>query len=201
MEEMASQIMTAIETSGRLAPLLFILIHVIRPIFFLPVAFITVFGGVLFGTIYGSIYSMIGVTLSSLSFYIMIKLMPKMLNKFTRLKEKVMGKYPSLSMKQIALLRLIPFIHFHLLSLCVIELSSNFKEYTRASFLSNIPLAVVYTSFGQWISNLSPAMAIVAVALLLPMIYLLRSKEVIVKWEDFFHSNKEESFPQRQQAS
>ncbi|PMU47328.1 alkaline phosphatase, partial [Pseudomonas sp. GP01-A3] len=78
---------------------------------------------------------------------------------------------------QIAVLRLVPFIHFHLLSLCLIQISEGFKDYAKSSLLSNIPLAFVYTSIGQWISSLSPLYLFFCLIALLPLIYLLRRKE------------------------
>ena len=112
--------------------------------------------------------------------------MPNGLNRILRLKKRFFGEHRELTKAQIVLLRLVPFIHFHLLSLCLIEISSNFKEYTKASLLTNIPLAFVYTSIGGTIANLSPYTISVLMALLLVFLYLLRRKEIIIKWEDFF---------------
>lgn len=190
MEQLGSYVMAAMEASGFLAPLLFIAFHLFRPLLFLPVAFICITGGVIFGTVGGTIYSVIGVTLSSITFYQMIRWMPRTFQKLIRLKSKILGQHASLSTSQVALLRLVPFIHFHLLSLCIIEMSKSFKEYFRASFYSNIPLAFVYTSFGQWISKLSPPVIAGVFLIMLPMIYLIRKKEIVIKWEDFFQTNR-----------
>ncbi|MYL34168.1 TVP38/TMEM64 family protein [Pontibacillus yanchengensis] len=186
MQHLGAFVMTIVEASGLFAPLLFISFHLLRPLFFLPVAFICVSGGVLFGAITGSVYSIVGVTLSSLLFYKLSEWMPKTLKKLVVLKKKFFGKHSSFSTGQIALLRLVPFIHFHLISLCIIEMSGTFKEYMKTSFYSNIPLAVVYTSIGQWISSLSPFLMGAILLLLLPLFYLLRRKEVSIKWHDFF---------------
>lgn len=186
MEFLEQYILTVIEWGGILAPLLFICFHLIRPLLFLPVVFICISGGVLFGPILGTIYSIIGITLSSIIFYRLIHIMPKQLQRFLKLKQKCLGKYTELSAAQIAMLRLIPFIHFHLLSLCLVEITSNMKDYTKLSFLSNIPLALIYTSIGGWISNLSPVSVTGMLLIILIMIYLLRRKEIRIKWEDFF---------------
>ncbi|MDY0405373.1 VTT domain-containing protein [Virgibacillus sp. 179-BFC.A HS] len=188
MEQLELYIMSFIENGGILAPVLFICFHLLRPLFFLPVVFICVSGGVLFGTLAGSLYSVIGITLSSVAFYGIIQWMPKTLGKLTRLREKLMGKNRGFTIAQVAVLRLVPFIHFHLLSLCLIEMSSSFKDYTKASFFSNIPLALVYTTLGQWIANLSPLHITVFLLLLLPFIFILRRKEIIIKWQDFFQT-------------
>ncbi|SHG34109.1 TVP38/TMEM64 family protein [Ornithinibacillus halophilus] len=186
MEQFGIYIMTFIETGGLFAPILFIGFHLLRPLFFLPVVFICISGGILFGATLGTVYSLVGITLSSILFYMIIQWMPKTLNRFMSLKQKIIGNNRQLTTSQVTLLRLVPFIHFHLLSLCLIEISGNFREYAKSSIVSNIPLALVYTSIGQWISTLSPYYILIFLAALLPFIYLLRRREIIIKWEDFF---------------
>ncbi|RKQ29926.1 TVP38/TMEM64 family protein [Oceanobacillus halophilus] len=186
MEYVGNYIMAFIEMGGLLSPLLFICFHLIRPLFFLPVIFICISGGILYGPVAGTIYSIIGITLSSVIFYSLVNRMPKKLERLVQLKQKLLGKHAELNTLQISVLRLVPFIHFHLLSLCLIEISAGFKDYTKTSFISNVPLALIYTSIGGWISNLSPIHIFIFLIGLLPLIYLLRSKEIIIKWREFF---------------
>lgn len=186
MEAIGADLLNYVEFGGLFAPLLFICFHLLRPLFFIPVVFICISGGIFFGPIAGSFYSLIGITISSILFYWIYLKMPNGLNRILRLKKRFFGEHRELTKAQIVLLRLVPFIHFHLLSLCLIEISSNFKEYTKASLLTNIPLAFVYTSIGGTIANLSPYTISVLMALLLVFLYLLRRKEIIIKWEDFF---------------
>ncbi|GAA0483924.1 TVP38/TMEM64 family protein [Salinibacillus aidingensis] len=193
MEQLTSWVFTIVESSGMFAPVLFIGMHLLRPLFFMPVAFICISGGILFGMVSGTIYSVIGITLSSLFFYRFLVYMPKTFKRLIRLKAKILGEKRQISKGQIFLLRLMPFIHFHLLSLCILEISRNYKEYFKLSFLSNVPLAVVYTTFGQWIASLSPIIMAAAVIVILPMIYLLRQKEIVVSWEEFFRKDHQVS--------
>lgn len=186
MEAIGADLLNYVELGGLFAPLLFICFHLLRPLFFIPVVFICISGGIFFGPIAGSFYSLIGITISSILFYWIYLRMPNGLNRILRLKKRFFGEHRELTKAQIVLLRLVPFIHFHLLSLCLIEISSSFKEYTKASLLTNIPLAFVYTSIGGTIANLSPYTISVLMALLLVFLYLLRRKEIIIKWEDFF---------------
>ncbi|MGY0693118.1 TVP38/TMEM64 family protein [Virgibacillus sp. FSP13] len=186
MELLGNYLMTIIGTGGLFAPILFISFHLLRPLFFLPVVFICVSGGVLFGAVAGTLYSLIGITLSSVIFYGIIRRMPKTFNRLTNMKQKIIGRHSDFTTSQIAVLRLVPFIHFHLLSLCLIQITEGFKDYAKSSLLSNIPLAFVYTSIGQWISSLSPLYISIFLVALLPLIYLLRKKEIIIKWQDFF---------------
>lgn len=186
MEALGANLLIFVELGGLFAPLLFIGFHLLRPLLFIPVVFICISGGVLFGPVAGSFYSLIGITLSSIIFYGIYTKMPATMERILRLKQRLIGENKEFTRSQIILLRLVPFIHFHLLSLCLIEISSSFREYTKASFLSNIPLAFVYTSIGGTISNLSPYTITGLMILLLLFLYLLRRKEIIIKWQDFF---------------
>lgn len=188
MEQLNSFLIAYIEPNTLLAPIIFISIHLLRSFIFLPVIFICISGGILFGPFVGTVYSVIGITLSSVLFYALIRRMPKTLIKFLYLKEKVIGNDLTLTTTQITLLKLIPFIHFHLLSLYLIEISTSFKDYTKLSLFSNLPLVFLYTLIGKWISNISVLLFSFIIALLLLIIYLLRRKETNIKWHDFFQA-------------
>ncbi|MDC3412599.1 VTT domain-containing protein [Aquibacillus sp. 3ASR75-11] len=189
MEYLGTYLMAIVETGGIFAPVLFIGFHLLRPLFFLPVVFICISGGILFGVVAGTIYSIVGITLSSIVFYQVIRWVPKTFDKLVRMKHKLIGKNASFTTSQVAVLRLIPFIHFHLLSLCILEVSYSFKDYLRNSFYSNIPLAVVYTSIGKWISTLSPLLITALLLALIPLFYILRKKEISMKWDEFFQAS------------
>lgn len=180
------ELLYVIQVSGILAPLLFILLHVLRPLFFLPVIFICMFGGVLFGATAGAVYSIIGISITSLTFYFVVHRMPKAFTKFKALREKWVGERVDLSIPQVAILRLIPFIHFHLLSFCLIEMTTNFREYMKGSVYSNIPVAVTYTVFGNFLEELSMGASISLILSLIVLFYLFRKKQIIITWNDFF---------------
>src|SRR5690625_7965625 len=99
--------------------------------------------------------------------------MPRMLNRLTALKGRLIVQHTEVTTSQITLLRLVPFIHFHLLSLCLIDMTASFKDYMKSSFISNIPLAVVYTSIGQQLSNLSSLHIFLLLSSLLFLIFIL----------------------------
>jgi uncharacterized membrane protein YdjX (TVP38/TMEM64 family) len=179
--------------SGIFAPCVFILLQAFRQFLFLPVGLICLTGGIIFGAFAGTLYSIIGITLSSILFYWGMNGMPKLMGKVKKLQKKWVGKRMPFSVGQIAILKMIPFMHFHLLSLCLIDISSNFKEYTKASILSNIPLAIIYSSFGSVILSLSLAASLILLSGLSILFYLLRRRELIIKWSEFFdESNKHE---------
>ncbi|WP_152654818.1 TVP38/TMEM64 family protein [Oceanobacillus sp. CFH 90083] len=200
MEYVGNYLLVIVEMGGVLSPLLFILLHLIRPMLFLPVVFICISGGILFGPVAGSVYSIIGITMASFLFYVMAGWMPKSMDKLIILKQRLLGRNTEMTTAQITLLRLIPFIHFHLLSLCLIETNQTFRGYAKSSFISNIPLAIIYTSIGGWISQLSPVYIAAFIIALLPTLYLFRRKEIIIKWQEFFASSpscvKHQGLPQ-----
>jgi len=175
-----------IQMSGLFGTILFISFHLFRSFLFIPVVFICITGGIMFGPLYGTIYSVIGITLSSILFYGIVGKVPRSFKRLLHLKEKVFGKQAQMTTSQVAILRLVPFIHFHLLSICLIEVTRGFKEYTKSAFFSNIPLAFVYTTLGNWVSNLTPIQVTLFFILLMFIIYLLRKKEIRIKWNDFF---------------
>lgn len=80
MEGVIGWIQQSIDSNQMIAPVLFIAFHIIRPFLFIPVAFICITGGLLFGMTYGVVYSLIGVTLSSLLFYLVVQQTPSLLN-------------------------------------------------------------------------------------------------------------------------
>jgi uncharacterized membrane protein YdjX (TVP38/TMEM64 family) len=174
------------EASGYIAPVLFILFHVLRQFLFIPVALVCMAGGILFGSLLGTVYSLIGLTLLSIIFYFAIKSFTSFYERLLRLKEKWFGKSADLTTGQIAVLRLIPFIHYQLLNLCLMQKNPQFKPYVRATIISNIPLAFFYTVFGQYIKQFSPPILIMILLALVVLFYLLREKVRIIGWNEFF---------------
>lgn len=176
-----------VESSAILAPFLFILFHLLRQFLFIPVAVVCMAGGILFGSLLGIIYSLIGLLLLSVISYFWIKKMPRTYEKFVRIKQKWFGQRAKLTVGQIAILRLIPFIHYQLLTICLIERSTNFREYMRGSIITNLPLVFFYTVFGQFISRFTPGMIIMILLALSILFYILREKVVVMKWREFFN--------------
>ncbi|MFB6467907.1 TVP38/TMEM64 family protein [Cytobacillus sp. Hz8] len=186
MDEELALLFVIVKAGGIFAPLAFIVFHFLRQFLFIPVAVLCVAGGVLFGTIAGTIYSLIGLVLSSLLFYILLRRMPKTYDKLSKVKRKWFGEYRNLTVSQITILRLIPFIHYHLLNFCLIERKKSFREYMKASWITNLPLAFFYTVFGQFISHFTPTMIVIILFALSVLVYILREKVAVIKWNEFF---------------
>ncbi|WP_019414385.1 TVP38/TMEM64 family protein [Paenisporosarcina sp. TG20] len=153
MDQFDQTLASFIEAAGWLAPVFFVLLHLFRPLLFIPVIVVCIAGGVLFGFLQGAVLSFIGLSLMSLVSYLLVNKFPKFQEKVSRLKEKVF-KDRTISVSQVMILRIMPFVHFHLLSLYLMEMSKTFKEYMYYSLLGLIMPAVLYTAFGEIITEL-----------------------------------------------
>lgn len=189
MDDKLALLLVMVETGGILAPIAFIFFHFLRQFLFIPVVVICIAGGILFGTVAGTIYSIIGLSVSSILFFILIERMPKTYRKLSRIKKKWFGEYRNLTVGQVTILRLIPFIHYHLLSFCLYERNSSLQQYMKASFLTNLPLAFFYTVFGEFISQFTPTLILIILFSLSLLVYVLREKVSIIKWDDFFKAS------------
>ncbi|WP_093211722.1 TVP38/TMEM64 family protein [Sediminibacillus albus] len=154
MENFNDSIQSLIEGAGWLAPALFIVIHLLRPLLFLPVIVVCIAGGVFFGFVEGAVLSFIGLSLMSFFFYKLVNIFPKFREGVARLKQKVFQDR-RITVSQVMILRVMPFIHFHLLSLYLMEMTKTLKGYMYYSALGVILPAVLYTAFGQAITEFS----------------------------------------------
>nr|WP_249305919.1 VTT domain-containing protein [Lederbergia citrea] len=174
------------EGTGILAPFMFIAFHLVRQFIFIPVAMVCMAGGILFGSLLGILYSMLGLLLLSAFFYFCIGKMPGTHAKLMRIKYKWFGRYTKMTVGQIAVLRLIPFFHYHLLNICLLERRPDFRGFMKGAIVTNLPLVFFYTVFGEFITHFTPSIAIVIIISLCILFYVMREKIAIVKWEDFF---------------
>lgn len=190
MQDGLSLLFILVEAGGLLAPIAFIFFHIFRQFLFIPVTLVCMAGGILFGAVLGTVYSLIGLLICSLSFYFLIGKLPRMHEKLSNLKKKWFGEYRNLTVAQTAILRLIPFIHFHLLNFCLIEKNKSYQAYFKNSILTNLPLAFFYSVFGQFISGFTPEIIAISLFSLLLLAYLFREKKLVIKWADFFNQNQ-----------
>lgn len=186
MDNEYAMFLAFIETSGVWSPLFFVIFHIIRQYLFIPVAVVCMAGGIMFGALFGTLLSLLGLWLSSIIFYFMIVKIPALQKKLERLDEKTLKIGGRMNVKQASMLRLIPFIHFHLLNFYLMGNSRSMAEYAKAVFWSNIPLAFFYTVFGHSIAKFSPTMLAIILAALLGLIFYMREKSVTIKWAEFF---------------
>lgn len=177
MEQFDQSLEAFMDSVGWLAPFLFILLHLVRPLLFLPVIAVCVAGGFLFGFFEGALLSFIGLTLMSWTSYVLVNKFPKFQAKMARLKDKIFPDR-TLSVSQVMILRIMPFVHFHLLSLYLMEMTKTLKEYMVISALGLIAPAILYTAFGQAITEF-PWYITVTMFVLLAVIF-----SFIGKWQN-----------------
>jgi uncharacterized membrane protein YdjX (TVP38/TMEM64 family) len=193
MNEDLSLLLIMVEAGGIIAPLAFVVFHLLRSFLFIPVSVVVVAGGVLFVTLWGTIYSVIGLMGVSVFFYVFIDRMPKTQERMIKIKNRWFGEYRNLTVGQIAILRLIPFVHYHLLSFCLKQRKPKFKEYMNASLVTNIPIALFFTIFGEYISTFTPSVIVMILIGLTCLVYLLRERKNVIKWKDFFKRKTEKA--------
>ncbi len=186
MDESLSILFVMVEVGGVLAPIIFIFFHIFRQFLFIPVSLVCMAGGMLFGSVFGTIFSLLGLLLSSICFYFVIRKLPKTSEKLSKLRRKWFGEYRNITVAQSAILRLIPFIHFHLLNFCLLEKNRSFNAYLKSSVISNLPLAFFYSVFGQFIREFTPPLIAIILFSLILLAYLFRERATVIKWEKFF---------------
>lgn len=187
MEDVWSLLLIVFESGSWYAPVIFILFHIFRQFLLIPPAMVCIAGGLLFGMIPGILYSLIGLTGASILFYTLLKQAPAATSKLSKLKNRFVGQYRDLTVAQVALLRLIPIIHYHLLSFCLYERNRSFKFFLKASLLANIPFVILYTVFGEYVGHFSAMTGVVLLVTIIVFVYLLREKVTFIKWREFFN--------------
>lgn len=188
MDDAWSMLLVVIEAGGWYAPVIFILFHVFRQFVFVPPAVVCIAGGLIFGVVPGIVYSLLGLSGASILFYLLVRQIPEMMNKLSRLKKRLVGRFRDLTVAQVALLRLVPVIHYQLLSFCLYERKSSFKDFMFASFLANIPFVIFYTIFGEYIGEFDTITGLILMSVFMLLAYLLREKITFIKWREFFES-------------
>ncbi|MGK7377486.1 TVP38/TMEM64 family protein [Planococcus sp. 1R117A] len=174
MEQFEYTLETFIEGFGWLAPLLFVLLHLLRPLLFLPVILVCVIGGLVFGFWEGALLSFIGLSLMSLVSYLLVNKFPKFRKKISDLKNRMFSDR-KISVGQVMILRIMPFVHFHLLSLYLMEMTKTRKEYMYYSMLGLIAPAIIYTAFGEAITEF-PWYVSLTLFLVLALVYVVIGK-------------------------
>ncbi|WP_226646443.1 TVP38/TMEM64 family protein [Mesobacillus subterraneus] len=190
MDDAWSMLLVVIEAGGWYAPVIFILFHVFRQFVFVPPAVVCIAGGLIFGVVPGIVYSLLGLSGASILFYLLMRQIPEMMKKLSRLKKRLVGRFRDLTVAQVALLRLVPVIHYQLLSFCLYERKSSFKDFMFASFLANIPFVIFYTIFGEYIGEFDTITGLILMSVFMLLAYLLREKITFIKWREFFESRQ-----------
>jgi uncharacterized membrane protein YdjX (TVP38/TMEM64 family) len=163
---------------GWWAPLLYIFLYTIRPLFFFPAALLTLSGGMTFGPWWGTFYDLIGASLGAfLAFGLSRLLGRETIQKWVGNRLSVLDdKAEKHGFRTIFTLRLIPLIPFDALNYGAGLSKIRFRDYAPATTLGMIPGAFAYNYLGHSLHHIfSPtfymAVGMVLLLLLLPTVY------------------------------
>ncbi|GAB7388742.1 hypothetical protein BSNK01_25800 [Bacillaceae bacterium] len=173
---------------GWWAPLLYIFLYTIRPLFFFPAILLSLSGGLAFGPWWGTLYDLIGASLGSyLAFGISRKLgrdaMERWLGKRLRMIDE---RVQENGFRTILFLRLIPLMPFDVVNYGAGLSKIRFRDYALATVLGILPGAFAYNFLGHSLHDMfSPqffaALGLAVVLSLAPTCYKWLTKRMSTK--------------------
>lgn len=150
-----------IKSFGMLAPIIFILMFAILPIFFFPVPILALVGGVVFGFVNGSILTFIGAIINCYLMFIISRkygreYAKKLLKKKLKPKqaEKIFNVSDDKLMISLVVLRLIPLVPYNLINYGFGLTNISLLKYMLASIFGIIPGTIVFLNFGANVTNI-----------------------------------------------
>ncbi|MBN2645826.1 MAG: VTT domain-containing protein [Desulfuromonadaceae bacterium] len=183
------QMRDTIANYGLLAPVIFILLYSLAPVFFMPGLPLTLLGGLLFGPVWGVVYALSGATLgASLAFlvarylgrdWIRSKLVGE---RWQKLDEDVARQ----GWKMVAFTRLIPLFPFNLLNYAFGLTNIRFSHYAITSLVCMAPATIAFISLssslsdlirGQVSKELIIGLALLGILALLPVLWKRRTRQ------------------------
>lgn len=173
-----------VNSFGKLAPIIYIIIFALVPLTLFPDSIIAIAGGLIFGLVKGYIYTAIGAILgATLSFYISRKLGRNFVKKLTKEKlDNVEEMINSNGFFIIFMLRLIPLFPFDIISYGAGLTSVKYKDFILATFLGTIPGILVFTNIGAQSVNMGSGSFYVSIgALVLLFIISMVLKKKFIK--------------------
>jgi uncharacterized membrane protein YdjX (TVP38/TMEM64 family) len=139
-----------IQSLGILAPILFILIYTLVPIFFMPITPLSIIAGILFGPVLGTFYTVIGATAGACAAFLTSRYLvkdwvdKKSSGKIALIKKRVEEE----GWKFIAISRITPVFPFNLQNYIFGATNISLKTFSIATVLSIIPGSFVYVYLG-----------------------------------------------------
>lgn len=174
-------IRAAIQSVGPLAPLLYLLIYSIAPVFFVPGWIITIGGGLAFGAVWGTVLTVIGATIgATLAFFVARYMGRDFVARVLKEKFKTLNtideQAASHGFQVIFFLRLIPLVPFNALDYVAGISKIGRRDYILGTFLGIIPGTFAYVYLGSALTNIYSwqfALAIGMLVLLavIPLLY------------------------------
>ncbi|MBI3604641.1 MAG: TVP38/TMEM64 family protein [Nitrospirae bacterium] len=152
----AERLQTWVRSFGLLGPLIYILVFMVAPAFFLPGLPITVAGGVVFGPVWGTLYASLGSTLGAgLAFLISRYFAREQIREL--LGPKLLAIDRGVEEKgwiYVAMTRLIPLFPYNLLNYAFGLTRIKFYQYLLASWICMFPATAAYVIFSSSLLDL-----------------------------------------------
>ena len=165
-----------ISSFGFYAPLVFLLICIVRPFVLFPTSILSIAGGLVFGPYLGTLLVVIGGSTGALLFFSVarklgLQILPK---SWRRRGETLERRLSENGFVYVLLLRLVPFLHFDLVSYVCGVSSVNRRKYYMATLLGMLPGALALNFLGaSFLSNNIVSIMLAAVVLLLLLLISL----------------------------
>lgn len=156
-----------ITSFGVIAPVVFVILSIFRPLILFPASILAVVGGMTFGALLGTVYTVLGASLGAgLSFFIARKVgssffKPKQKN--GRKLEKIQEEVEKRGFFYVYFLRMIPILNFDLISYASGVSRIRFTPFYTATLLGMIPATFAYNFLGS--SFLSGNLNVIIIAI------------------------------------
>ncbi len=147
----AESVASWLEELGFWAPVVYVLLYVVAPVFLLPASPLSLLGGAVFGPLVGSILTLIGATLgASLAFLVARYVAGEAVRR--RLEgrlDRVVRGVEDEGWRFVALMRLVPLVPFNLLNYALGLTRIPFGHYLLATAVAIVPGVIAYTWLGH----------------------------------------------------
>ena len=159
---------------GSMAPIAYIIVWVVLPVFFFPVPILALAGGISFGLWMGTAYTLIGAVINSSLMFLLAKVLAKdMVNKY--LEEKMPQKWWDKFMKAegkegfliVFICRLIPAMPYNVINYASGLTNIPFSKYTIATIIGIFPGTVIFLNVGDKILDIHSPEFIISIILLI----------------------------------
>ncbi len=159
---------------GSLAPLAYIAVWVVLPIFFFPVPVLALAGGLSFGLLEGSLYTIIGAMInSSVMYYIAKTLSKDTVRNYLKQKmpkswwDKFMTSDSRNSFLIVFICRLIPAMPYNVINYASGLAEIGFIQYTTATFIGILPGTVIFLNVGDKILDVKSPEFVISIVLVI----------------------------------
>lgn len=151
------KIKTAIDSFGGMAPLIFMLLCILRGLVFIPCGLLSTLGGMLFGPLTGTVFTLFGFTAGSVITFYLARGFGKgwaqrtLGNKY----DKYDGYISKDSFCSVFLMRVVPILPFDVVS-CIAGMSrTRLDKYILATLIGSLPGVFIYVFFGDSVKSMS----------------------------------------------